>query len=55
MVSNTEMATSPTTRTSSVLSVRLTNTLSMTTWKNSGETSPNNCRKNEAIMTSVSR
>ena len=31
------MAISPMTSTSSVLSVRLTRTLSMTTWKNSGE------------------
>ena len=54
-VSNTEIATRPSTSTSSVLSERCTSTLSMTTWKNSGETSPNNCRKNDATSTSPSR
>ena len=33
---------------------RCTSTLSMTTWKNSGETSAKNCRKNEATSTSPS-
>ena len=41
------------TSTSSVLSARCTSTLSMTTWKNSGETSANICRKNEATSTSL--
>ena len=31
-------------------SERCTSTLSMTTWKNSGETRPSSCRKNEASM-----
>ena len=35
--------------------LRCTSTLSMTTWKNSGETSANSCRKNEATSTSPSR
>src|SRR5262249_2415223 len=39
MVSKIAIATSPMISTSSVLSVRCTSTLSMTTWKNSGETS----------------
>ena len=39
--------------TSRVPKVRLTSTLSMTTWKNSGETRENSCRKNEATSTSV--
>ena len=43
------------TSTSSVFSERCTSTLSMTTWKNSGETSANNCRKNDASSTSPSR
>ncbi|MGY4295846.1 hypothetical protein ACVWXN_003941 [Bradyrhizobium sp. i1.4.4] len=40
------------TSTSSVDSERWTSTLSITTWKNSGETSAKNCRKNEAASTS---
>ena len=48
IVSKIEMVTSPMTSTSSVLKVRLTSTLSMTTWKNSGETSAKSWRKNEA-------
>ena len=43
------------TSTSRVFSERCTSTLSMTTWKNSGETSANNCRKNDASSTSPSR
>ena len=54
-VSNIEIATRPITSTSSVLSERCTSTLSMTTWKNSGETSANSCRKNDASSTSPSR
>ncbi len=41
--------------TSSVLKPRCTRTLSMTTWKNSGDTRANNCRKNDAISTSLRR
>ena len=55
MVSNIEMATRPITSTSSVLSERCTSTLSITTWKNSGETSAKICRKNDATSTSPSR
>ena len=35
--------------------MRLASTLSMTTWKNSGETSAKSWRKNEATRTSPSR
>ena len=55
MVSKTEIASRPTTSTSSVLNERCTSTLSMTTWKNSGETSANSCRKKDAISTSPRR
>ena len=41
--------------TSSVLRPRCTRTLSITTWKNSGETKANICRKNEATSTSPSK
>ena len=34
--------------------LRCTSTLSITTWKNSGETSAKSCRKNEATSTSPS-
>ena len=37
------------------LSERCTSTLSITTWKNSGETSAKICRKNDATSTSPSR
>ena len=53
IVSNIEIASSPTTSTSSVLKDRCTSTLSMTTWKNSGETRANSCRKNDATSTSL--
>ncbi len=53
-VSNREIATSPIASTSRVDSERCTSTLSITTWKNSGETSANSCRKNEASSTSPS-
>ena len=53
-VSNTEIATRPITSTSSVLMLRCTSTLSITTWKNSGETSAKSCRKNDATSTSPS-
>src|SRR5215471_6914784 len=55
MVSKIEIASRPMTNTSSVLKPRCTNTLSMTTWKNSGDTSANNCRKNDATSTSPRR
>src|SRR5216683_5543155 len=55
IVSKIAMATSPITSTSSVLSVRCTSTLSITTWKNSGETRAKSWRKNEASRTSPSR
>ena len=45
---------SPITSTSNVDKVRCTSTLSMTTWKNNGDTSANNCRKKDAISTSPS-
>ena len=48
------MATRPIISTSSVLRLRCTSTLSITTWKNSGEISANSCRKKEAINTSLS-
>ena len=54
-VSKIEMATRPTTSTSRVLKDRWTSTLSMTTWKNSGETRANSCRKNDATNTSLRR
>src|SRR5215831_3508713 len=54
-VSKIEIASKPTISTSSVLNPRCTSTLSMTTWKNKGETSPNNCKKNDAISTSLRR
>ena len=53
MVSNSEIVTRPMTSTSSVLRLRCTSTLSMTTWKNSGEISANSCRKNDATSTSA--
>src|SRR5260370_13507032 len=43
-VSKSEIATKPMISTSSVLDARCTSTLSMTTWKNSGETRPSSCR-----------
>ena len=49
------IATRPMTSTSSVLMLRCTSTLSMTTWKNSGETSAKSWRKNEATSTSLSK
>ena len=49
------MVISPRTRTSRVLSDRCTNTLSITTWKNSGEARPMSCRKNEPTSTSPRR
>ena len=54
MVSNSAIPSSPITSTSSVSRLRWTRTLSMTTWKNSGETSANSCRKKEANSTSAS-
>ena len=53
MLSNTAIVTSPIMMTSRVPRVRLTSTLSITTWKNSGDTSENNCRKNDATSTSA--
>ena len=53
MTSNSEIAASPITSTWSVLRLRCTRTLSITTWKNSGVTSAKICRKNEATRTSV--
>ena len=55
MVSKIEIASRPMTSTSSVLRPRWTNTLSMTTWKNRGDTRANNCRKNDATSTSLRR
>ena len=55
MVSNIEIASRPMTSTSRVLKARCTSTLSMTTWKNSGETRANSCRKNDATSTSLRR
>ena len=55
MVSKTEIASRPMTSTSRVLKARCTSTLSMSTWKNSGETSANSCRKNDARSTSLRR
>ncbi len=52
MVSNTPIVTSPIMSTSSVLMPRCTSTLSITTWKNSGETSAKICRKKDATITS---
>src|SRR5260370_179278 len=52
-VSKTEIATNPITRTSSVLMLRCTSTLSMTTWKKTGEISAKSWRKNEATSTSL--
>jgi hypothetical protein len=54
-VSNSEIATSPITSMSSVVTERCTSTLSITTWKNSGEMRAKICRKNEASRTSLSR
>ena len=48
-------ATRPITSTSSVVRPRCTSTLSMTTWKNSGETRAKTCRKNDATSTSPRR
>src|SRR5215813_2551820 len=55
MVSKAEIASRPMTSTSRVLKARCTSTLSMTTWKNSGETSANSCRKNDARSSSLRR
>ena len=55
MVSKIEIASRPMTSTSRVLKARCTSTLSMTTWKNSGETRANSCRKNDATSTSLRR
>ena len=52
MVSNRVMVTRPITSTSSVLMLRCTSTLSITTWKNSGDTRAKSCRK-EATRTSL--
>src|SRR5262249_47389798 len=41
--------------TSRVVKPRWVSTLSVTTWKNSGVTSANNCRKKEATITSPNR
>ena len=53
-VSKIAMAARPMTRTSSVLILRCTSTLSITTWKNSGEIRANSWRKSEASKTSPS-
>src|SRR5262249_28191146 len=55
MASNIEIATRPMTSTSRVPKDRCTSTLSITTWKNSGETRANSCRKNDATSTSLRR
>src|SRR4029453_11407121 len=55
MVSKIEVATRPTTSTSRVLKARCTSTLSMTTWRNSGEIKANSCRKNNATSPSLKR
>ena len=54
-LSKTETAMRPITSTSSVVKPRCTSTLSMTTWKNSGETSANSWRKKDATSTSVKK
>ena len=53
IVSNMPTATRPRMSTSSVLMLRCTSTLSITTWKNSGETSAKSCRKKDATSTSA--